>query len=507
MSELTTTHELIMVMGVQRSGTSALFQALATDNTLTAFGEDIDSAFYDRFRLRRVGELAPLIERSSRRILLKPISETFVRSLTDIADEFSAYQLRFVWIYRDPVNVLHSMQRERWIAAQDLAQPSHLHAWQKRNQYALEFQQQSPDQIAIVRYEDLCLDPAVFDQLTLWLGLKCKSPFGHDSAMGRKHVPRITQRRINAVTGRTLRALDRARIFRPRRSYRLQQMVSYWRERIVGTDAVQSCDPARPHVARMWAPAAATPAPSDVPGLYFWLNAAAICERNGPLDAPVTESAPQRIIALVPENGPYGFLSLNLRCTLYYPQSKVSMRRAGASGTLIFRGASDWNFFFNGSGFVLFALFRPNPPSDQMRSTLMRVGSQSEAAPAFSLQWDACTNASDAVILSGVNGRAVTNVVSTTPGSHARQQWGLIAVECARGVLSISTQGTRYSIEVAGDLGAESRGDCGLELGGFTAERESLFYGEIADLIIFRRPLSTEEISDLTGYLITTHRL
>jgi hypothetical protein len=57
MEQLIRPHELIMVMGVQRSGTTALFHSLATDKTLTVLPEDIDSAFYYQFRLRPVTEL------------------------------------------------------------------------------------------------------------------------------------------------------------------------------------------------------------------------------------------------------------------------------------------------------------------------------------------------------------------------------------------------------------------------------------------------------------------
>ena len=53
MNEPTSAHELIMVMGVQRSGTNVLFDSLATDRTLSAFPEDIDSEFYCNFRFRK----------------------------------------------------------------------------------------------------------------------------------------------------------------------------------------------------------------------------------------------------------------------------------------------------------------------------------------------------------------------------------------------------------------------------------------------------------------------
>src|SRR5437773_3231729 len=171
----TRSHELIMVMGAQRSGTNVLFGSLATDRTLSAFPEDIDSAFYCNFLLRPLSELAALIERAPGRILLKPISETARRSLGEVAEEYRSYPLRFVWIYRDPVNVFDSMRRERWIAAEDIDRPAHILGWRKRNDYALEFQQQNPEQIAIVRYEDLCVDRKVFRQLTHWLRVNCSS--------------------------------------------------------------------------------------------------------------------------------------------------------------------------------------------------------------------------------------------------------------------------------------------------------------------------------------------
>jgi hypothetical protein len=65
-------------------------------------------------------ELAALIERAPGRILLKPISETGTRSLVELAQEYRSYPLRFVWIYRDPVNVFDSMRRERWLAADEI---------------------------------------------------------------------------------------------------------------------------------------------------------------------------------------------------------------------------------------------------------------------------------------------------------------------------------------------------------------------------------------------------
>src|SRR5207302_11515617 len=78
-------HELIMVMGAQRSGTNVLFSSLATDRTLCSFPDDIDSAFYCNFLLRPLREHAALVERAPARILLHPITDSVMRSLAELA--------------------------------------------------------------------------------------------------------------------------------------------------------------------------------------------------------------------------------------------------------------------------------------------------------------------------------------------------------------------------------------------------------------------------------------
>ena len=71
---------------------------------------------------------------------------------------------------------------------------------------------------------------------------------------------------------------------------------------------------------------------------------------------------------------------------------------------------------------------------------------------------------------------------------------------------SISANGVPgNSIRLASDFAAKPSGDYVLELGGFTPEKESLFYGEVADLIIFDRVLTGDETSAVTRYLIATH--
>ncbi len=73
--------------------------------------ENVDSPFYKNFRLRPEAEIRPLLAQIRGTVLLKPISETFDRSVKEVLAEYKNYQLRVVWIYRDLVNVLYSMLR------------------------------------------------------------------------------------------------------------------------------------------------------------------------------------------------------------------------------------------------------------------------------------------------------------------------------------------------------------------------------------------------------------
>ncbi len=457
----TRSHELIMVMGAQRSGTNVLFSS----------------------------ELAALIERAPGRILLKPINETGRRSLAELAEEYRSYPLRFVWIYRDPVNVFDSMRRERWLAPNEIDQPAHIRGWRKHNEYALQFQQQCPEQIAIVRYEDLCFDRAVFRQLTRWLGLDCNSYFRKDTAQGRKHVGVVAQRNIDAGTSDTLAALDAARTFSPRRALLLKRrIVTYLRESLTthptASEAGRAEADAHSQILKVAEPARP---PSAVPGLHFWLNSAAICHSNGLLTTDVVECGPYRMVAARPDNGPYGLLSLLYRGTLFYPH-----------------------------GFTVFALFRPNlpcyPPYNQRHCTLFRVGARSIAAPAFFLAWDGLTNSSSARgVSSPQQGPPQTRAISTQPQSHRSQEWALITVqraEGANGQFSISANGILGdSINFAEGFSSHPGEGCVLELGGFTAEPAELFYGKVAEIIIFKGALGSDDSSAITRYLTEKHRL
>ena len=186
-----------MVMGVQRSGTSALFESLAYDESLTPFNESIDSLIYYQYRLRPLPEIAPLLDATPGPVLLKPICETLHRSLEELVADHHDYDVRMVWIFRDPVNVFYSMHRQGWVPSFDITHPCYSSEWVRRNQLALQFQRSHPNQIVFIRYKDCATDPLIFRQIATWLGVKGRSVFRRDSNQGRRRLPPTEQQKID----------------------------------------------------------------------------------------------------------------------------------------------------------------------------------------------------------------------------------------------------------------------------------------------------------------------
>ena len=80
--------------------------------------------------------------------------------------------------------------------------------------------------------------------------------------------------------------------------------------------------------------------------------------------------------------------------------------------------------------------------------------------------------------------------------------------EGAKGQFSISANGILGdSINFAEGFSSHPGEGCVLELGGFTAEPAELFYGKVAEIIIFKGALGSDDSSAITRYLTEKHRL
>ena len=501
--------QLIMVMGAQRSGTTALFRSLALDRALTSFHESAEDALYYLYRLRPVRETAPILNAATGAVLLKPITETLDRSLEELKTEYANYALKFVWIYRDPVNVLHSMSRKGWLPCALEGEPG-AGTWVARNQLALRFQKDDPAAIAIVRYEDLLSDPKIFGSLCKSLGVHGTPVFREDRGSGRSDLPLAVQRAIEAATEATLRELDSARTFRPGR---LQRWKSAARAKL-SRPAKRS----RPATVSSPPPewkesvAAAQPKlPANLEGLLFWLDAGRLSPHKGRIQQ-AEESGPLRLRALPDGQSPFCIPFLNGQSALFFPTTKATERQLGEHGLLRFVVPATGKCPLVDDSFSVCALIKPHIPPEphrrQGRTVAVRIHS-GDANAEFILEWDRALQASRAIFRT--NNRYGS--VATERSSHPHQQWRMIYFQLQDGndsQLLISADGIESIASLtapAAPLQFPPEPGWTIELGGSEADPGALFYGAIAEVILFGRRLIRTEQFAIAGYLKQKYRL
>lgn len=208
--------KLIFVMGVQRSGTTALLDTLGQDPNLRVEDEHVDSPFFHAYYLRPEPVLRAHIHRIRRRILLKAISETYRRTVEDVLDEFARFEPMVAWIYRDPVDVWRSARAEFRLDDRELEQ--WLADWNRRNTLALDtLVGRHANRIAIVSYSDLQTQRGTFRELCRFLDIRPRNNlFWHaGQSKGRTALPLDLQRSIDEATKTTLAELRSRRIQPP----------------------------------------------------------------------------------------------------------------------------------------------------------------------------------------------------------------------------------------------------------------------------------------------------
>lgn len=203
---------LVMIMGFQRSGTTALFETLASAPGVSPRHEHADDDIYDDYFLRPEPQVRPVLAALPGTVLLKPVRESQRRSPLEVADEYRDYDLSIIWLYRDPVNVYRSWVEKGWVKWHPQGLSQH---WVKRNEKCLDSRTALGDKLIVVRYEDLVSSPACVAVLAGRLGLEVESTLRADSNAGRARVAAIAQEAIDALTGTMLARLDDARSIRP----------------------------------------------------------------------------------------------------------------------------------------------------------------------------------------------------------------------------------------------------------------------------------------------------
>lgn len=184
---------------------------------MAGYHEDDLLMFDGKYLLRPETEIRHILQNAQGPVLLKPISETMVRTLEDVCTEFSAYQIDIVWLYRDPVNVLYSLHQKDWITLD--CYTAEASNWCLRNEMALQFTPPPGVTMTFVSYEDLCANEELVAALGLHLNLDfyynkmtAHRKLSADSNAGRKHVPDQLQQTIDAMTAMTRERLNANRL-------------------------------------------------------------------------------------------------------------------------------------------------------------------------------------------------------------------------------------------------------------------------------------------------------
>ncbi len=221
------TNRIVMILGVQRSGTNALFDSLAKAPKVLACNESGDSEIYINFFLRPEPEIRKSLL-NDKPVLLKPISETKKRSVQELLQEYSEYDFRILHIHRDPVNTYYSATLIWHVVLEE-----YLEEWNRRNRSIFEINPGWKDRVAFVKYEDMVEDPSVFYSAAQFAGIKGKYLFHDDSASGRKLLSTKVISKIDEETREIWNLLEQSRTFLPHPSrFNLPKTIARIRHRL-----------------------------------------------------------------------------------------------------------------------------------------------------------------------------------------------------------------------------------------------------------------------------------
>jgi len=197
---------LIMILGVQRSGTSALFMTLAESPGVIPRHESSGDEIYDDYFLRPEPEIRAFLHSLPGTVLLKPVRESERRTPLQVAKDYRDYDLRIIWLYRDPVNVFASYLQRNWCQLSPVDADGFAQQWAQRNRAALVASGPLRERLLVLCYEDLTSHRSLVMDLAARLGLTVRTPLGGDSAGGRRSLPREIQ---DLIDGHTLSVRDR----------------------------------------------------------------------------------------------------------------------------------------------------------------------------------------------------------------------------------------------------------------------------------------------------------
>ncbi len=209
---MTGKQKVIMILGVQRSGTTALFETLSTASDLTCWHEAENSPIYLDWYLRPEPEIREHLVNSKYPVLLKPVRESELRSPLDILSEYHQYNLHMLWLYRDPVNVIYSYHQIGWIDGSEQAIRTMAEQWRDRNEHVIKETEVCGNHLTVLGYEELISSPTLVHTLSRELGISVISELRPDSMAGRLHMPPEHQRVVDEICKETRAKLNNIRM-------------------------------------------------------------------------------------------------------------------------------------------------------------------------------------------------------------------------------------------------------------------------------------------------------
>jgi len=205
---------IFFVMGIQRSGGSTLLDAFRRKRNVSIFTEK-DKRFFENFFLKPEALIRPLLEESKQFTFIEAKSETKIRNVIDLFSEFSQYNVKVIWNYRNPVRVYYSRlikyPLEDWVVDHN----QFCEMWNHRNGSVLNALNQYRDDIAIVKLEDLIESKMMFKQLCDFVGVKGRNKFFRDKKKIEKYISEKIIENITDRTSTVLYHLDVNRRFIP----------------------------------------------------------------------------------------------------------------------------------------------------------------------------------------------------------------------------------------------------------------------------------------------------
>ena len=183
-----------------------LLSSLSADTYFIVINE-YEAEYFDNWFLRPLADFKEKIDSNPNPYIFKPISETKIRSIQDVIDEYSEYDVQVVWIYRNPVNVYYS---------QVIKLGNSVHAfisdWNKRNTEVLNAYAIIPERITVVKYKDLIGNEELFNKLCNKLNIKGVLNFEKDSESGMKILSKRLQKDIVIGTKEVYSLLDQIKL-------------------------------------------------------------------------------------------------------------------------------------------------------------------------------------------------------------------------------------------------------------------------------------------------------